>query len=166
MIRDGKRYQAVTIPTLARPNLAARILMLMVGGGTAQIAWLVPSSATTHILATGGAVAEAILILMTITIAVGWLDVVLNDFVRAVDKKRGGALVLAVAALLRRNRSSVCYLVSGCYLLQAYAGLGSGVPGTVWLLVYYLEVAAACAHIAWTLTYLDAADVGGKSVPS
>ncbi len=164
MIRDGKRYTAVTIPTLARPNLAARILMLMVGGGTAQIAWLVPSSATTRILATGGAVAESILVLMTLTIAVGWLDVILNDFVRTVDKKRGGPWVMAFSAFLRRNRAHVCYLVSGCYLLQAYAGLGSGVPGTLWLLVYYLEVAAACAHIAWTLTYLDAADVVGKRV--
>ena len=142
------------------------MLMLMVGGGTAQIAWLIPGSVTSQILETGGVIAQAVLWVMTAAIAIGWLDVWLNDIFRCVEENRGGFAAGYIAWALRRNRTHICYIVSGCYLIQAYAGLGSGVPNALWLLIYYLEVAFACAHIAWTLTYLDAADVGGKSVPS
>lgn len=144
------------LPDLARPNLIARLYMLFVAQGTVEIAWLIPSSATTRIVESGGTLASFVLGLMTAAVVVGLLDVLVNDVGHA-DQRLPG-VIGAPARWLRAQRIHVCYVVGGCYLVQAYAGLGSEVQGTIWLLIYYAKIAALGLGLAWSLRYLAAAE--------
>lgn len=144
------------LPHLARPNLIARLYMLFVAQGTVEIAWLIPSSATTRIVESGGSLAAFVLMTMTAAVVVGLLDVLLNDVGRADTRWRG--IGGAPARWLRAQRINVCYVVGGCYLVQAYAGLGSEVQGTIWLLIYYTKIAILGLGLAWSLRYLAAAE--------
>jgi hypothetical protein len=145
-----------SLPDLVRPNLIARLYMLFVAQGTVEIAWLIPSSATTRIVESGGTLATFILELMTAAVAVGLIDVLVNDVGR-LDARLPG-WIGAPARWLRAQRIHVCYVIGGCYLVQAYAGLESDVQGTIWLLIYYTKVAGLGLALAWSLRYLAAAE--------
>lgn len=144
------------LPGLARPNLVARLYMLFVAEGTVEIAWMLPSSATTRILESGGMLALGILWLMTAATALGLFDVLMNDLFRVCERPLGAAGRLA--AWVHGQRINVCYAIGACYLVQAYAGMGSPVEGTAWLLIYYFKLAMLALVLAWSLMYLAAAE--------
>lgn len=144
------------LPGMARPNLVARLYMLFVAEGTVEIAWMIPSSATTRIIESGGLLALGILWLMTAATALGLFDVLMNDLFRVSAKPVGVAGRIATWA--HGQRINVCYAIGACYLVQAYAGMGSPVEGTAWLLIYYFKLALLALVLAWSLMYLAAAE--------
>jgi hypothetical protein len=144
------------LPRMARPNLVARLYMLFVAEGTVEIAWLIPSSATTRILESGGALAVAVLWIMTIATAFGLVDVLFNDLCRISEWPRGAAG--RFSRWIHGQRIHVCYAIGACYLVQAYAGVGSPIDGAFWLLVYYFKLAMLALVLAWSLMYLAAAE--------
>ena len=152
----------VRLPRLAAPNLIARLYMLCIASGTVKIAWLVPMSATTKILASGGAIAQAVLWMMTLTCLVGIIDILVND-VMVFDNP--SSAVERWCALLERGRERRCHIISSCYLIQMFAGAGSDVTGTFWLLEFYLEVGLITCLLSWSLMFLRAAAYAPDHVP-
>ena len=152
----------VRLPRLAAPNLIARLYMLCIASGTVKIAWLVPISASTKILASGGIIAQAVLLMMTLTCIVGVIDILLNDALVFDDPSPALA---RWCALLETGRERRCHVISSCYLIQVFAGAGSDVTGTFWLLEWYLEVGLITCLLSWSLMFLRAAAYAPDHVP-
>jgi hypothetical protein len=130
--------------------------MLFVAEGTVEIAWMIPSSATTRILESGGLTAFLVLWVMTVATALGLIDVLINDVGRISAHPRG--IIGKVATWLHDQRINSCYVIGGCYIIQAYAGMGSPIEGTFWLLIYYFKLAMLAGMLAWSLMFLSAAE--------
>ena len=152
----------VRLPRLAAPNLIARLYMLCIASGTVKIAWLVPMSATNKILASGGAIAQAVLWMMTAMCVVGIIDILFND-VMVFDKP--SSMMDRWCSFLETGRERRCHVISSCYLIQMFAGAGSDVPGTFWLLEFYLEVGLITCLLSWSLMFLRAAAYAPDHVP-
>ena len=91
-------------------------------------------SATTKILASGGAIAQAVLVMMAFTCAVGVIDILINDAFALADDGQDD-LTTRLCHWLESGRERRCHVISSCYLIQMFAGAGSDVTGTFWLLL-------------------------------
>lgn len=154
----------MNLPRLAAPNLIARLYMLCIASGTVKIAWLVPMSATTKMLASGGAIAQAVLVMMALTCAAGVIDILINDVFALADDRRDD-VTTRFCNWLESGRERRCHVISSCYLIQMFAGAGSDVTGTFWLLEFYLEVGLITCLLSWSLMFLRAAAYAPDHAP-
>lgn len=144
----------VRLPRLAAPNLIARLYMLCIASGTVKIAWLVPMSATAKIMASGGIIAQAVLAVMATMCVIGLIDILFND---ALVFDKPSPALKRWCSFLESGRERRCHVISSCYLIQMFAGAGSDVTGTFWLLEFYLEVGLITCLLSWSLMFLRAA---------
>ena len=157
------QYRRVVLPRLTRPNLVARLYMLFTAFGTAGVGWGIPTSATARIMENGGMTAHAVIAAMVISTAFGLLDAVLNDGFAV----RADSLLGRVAAWLEGRRTQRCFVIGGCYLILTFAGTGSHVGGTFWLLLYYIQMTFCAGLLGWSLRALMLATVaGGRDAPA
>lgn len=154
-------FRRVTLPRLTRPNLVARLYMLFTALSTAGIAWGVPDSSISRIMASGGLTPHVIVGIMLAATVLGFLDIALNDVakIRGVLDSRG--VVSRAVCWLEDHRVQRCYVIGGCYLVLTYAGAGSTVTGTFWLLAYWVQMTFCAGMLAWSLRALMSASVAG-----
>ena len=143
-------HTRVKLPRLTRPNLVARLYMLCTALSTGAIAWWVPHSTVSRILETGGVAPHIIIGVMLAATALGFLDIIANDCLL-----RQGRL----SRWLESRRMQRCFVIGGCYLVLTYAGSGSHVTGTGWLLVYWLQMTFCSGLLAWSLRALTSASI-------
>ena len=156
-------YRRVVLPRLTRPNLVARLYMIFTAFGTAGTGWGIPTSATARIMESGGLAAHAVIAAMVFSTVFGLLDVVAND----VFAVRSGGPLSRFAARLEGRRMQRCFVIGGCYLILAFAGYGSHIVGTFWLLLYYLQMTFCAGLLGWSLRALMLATVaGGRDAPA
>ena len=153
------QFVRVTLPRLSRPNLVARLYMLCTAMGTAAVAWGVPGSTISRIMASGGAAAHIVVAFMVLATALGVLDILANDIMLL--RNKSGGLICAAAAWLEDSRMQRCFAIGGCYLILTFAGIGSPVTGTFWILVYYLQMTFCSGLLGWSLRALMLATVPG-----
>lgn len=151
----------VALPRLTRPNLVARLYMIFTAMGTAGIGWGIPTSATARIMESGGAVAHIVIAAMVLATASGLLDVIANDLAAVRSFVRQDGLIGRFAAWLEGRRTPRCFMIGGCYLIMTLAGSGSAVPGTFWLLLYYMQMTLCAGLLGWSLRALMLATVAG-----
>lgn len=147
------------IPRLVRPNLVARMYMLLTSLGTVAIAWLVPGSTISRIIATGGLAADGVIACLLLAAMFGLFDVVANDLLLLRDKVCSGGVIDRALAWLERQRIPQCFVIGGCYLVLTHAGVVSQVTGSFWLLVYYVYMTVCAGQQGWSLYYLQTATV-------
>ena len=157
----SERFTRVTLPRLTRPNLVARFYMMFTALGTASVAWAVPGSTIARIMESGGIAAHIVVGIILTKTFLGFADIAMNDLL--VMQERADGLVARFARWLEDRRTQRCFIVGGCYLVLTYAGIGSPVTGTFWLLVYYLQMSFCSGLLAWSLRALTLAEaVGGR----
>jgi hypothetical protein len=131
---------------LLRYNLLARVAILVQASTTASLGWMSPGSLTARLLESGGQIGQAVLVLMTALVVVGWLDVLCND--------AAGRRLAAP-----RRHEHLGYLGLGAvYWAQAMAGAALLEGGAWVLLANYLGAGAVCCWYGWT-----SAARGGRS---
>lgn len=157
-----QEFLRVNLPRLTRPNLVARLYMLFTATGTAGIGWGLPSSATARIMESGGATAHAIIATMVLATTLGLLDVIVNDGFALQSVLRADGLMGRFVAWLEDRRTPRCFVIGGCYLILTFAGFGSSVPGTFWLLLYYGQMTLCAGLLGWSLRALMLAKVAGE----
>ena len=145
-------YARVTLPRLTRPNLVARLYMLFAALSTGAIAWWVPRSTISRIVETGGIAPHLIIGVMMAATVLGFLDIFANDCLLLQDR---------FSQWLESRRMQRCFVIGGCYLVLTYAGSGSHVTGTGWLLAYWLQMTFCSGLLAWSLRALTSATVAG-----
>ena len=121
-------------------HLAARAALLSQGTTTAALAWFSPTSLTARLLVDGGVIGEAMLIVMSVLVCVGWLDVLIND-------------VLPERVKLRclREHEHIGYMVLGvAFWTQAMGGTSTQLVGAGVLLANYVLVGSVCCWYGWT----------------
>ena len=155
-------FRRVTLPRLTRPNLVARLYMLFTALGTAGIAWGVPNSSISRIMASGGLTPHIIVGVMLTATVLGFLDILLNDVARLRDYLPPRGVGSRAVCWLEDRRVQRCYVIGGCYLVLTYAGVGSTVTGTFWLLAYWMQMTFCAGVLAWSLRALISATVGGR----
>lgn len=143
-------YRRVVLPRLTRPNLVARLYMLFAALSTGAIAWWVPRSTISRIMETGGITPHIIISTMMAATALGLLDIIANDCLLLQDR---------LSRWLESRRMQRCFVIGGCYLVLTYAGSGSHVTGTGWLLAYWLQMTFCSGLLAWSLRALASATV-------
>lgn len=149
----------VVLPRLTRPNLVARLYMIFTSMSTAGIGWGIPTSATAKIMESGGMTAHLVIAAMTLATVFGLLDVIANDGLD-LQSHLGGPVGL-FSSWLEGRRTQRCFLIGGCYLVLTLAGSGSDVPGTFWLLLYFLQMTLCAGLLGWSLRALMLATVAG-----
>ena len=153
----------VTLPRLTRPNLVARLYMLFTALGTASVAWGVPSSSISRIMASGGITPHVIVGVMLAATVFGLLDIMLNDVAQLRNDLDPRGITARAVCWLEDRRVQRCYVIGGCYLVLTYAGVGSTVTGTFWLLAYWMQMTFCAGMLAWSLRALMSATlVGGR----
>ena len=153
-------YVRVKLPRLTRPNLVARLYMLFTAFGTAGVGWGIPTSATAKIMESGGITAHAVIGTLVLATAFGLLDVLIND--GFVVQERSDGLLGRFAAWLDGRRTQRCFVIGGCYLVLTFAGSGSHVSGTFWLLLYYIQMTFCAGLLGWSLRALMSATIRGR----
>ena len=157
----------VALPRLTRPNLVARLYMLFTALGTSAIAWGVPKSSISRIMADGGMTPHIIIGTLLLATTLGFIDILANDVAQMQDKLTPGGYFARAIRWLEDRRVQRCYVIGGCYLVLTCAGLGSPVTGTFWLLAYWLQMTFCAGMLAWSLRALMAATlVGGRDAPA
>lgn len=154
----------VTLPRLTRPNLVARLYMLFTALGTASVAWGVPNSSISRIMASGGITPHIIVGVMLTATVLGIMDILLNDVAQLRDNLNPRGITTRAVCWLEDRRVQRCYVIGGCYLVLTCAGVGSSVTGTFWLLAYWLQMTFCAGILAWSLRSLMSATlVGGRN---
>ena len=126
---------------LFRFNLIARCFALLAASITCYLGWASPSSLTARILAMGGEIGMVVLATMTVAVAVGLADILINDLL-----PRRFALPWAA-----RNRHTGYNLIGALYLMQAVPGMALDSAGTPGLIMYYVGSGLLCGWLAWAL---------------
>lgn len=157
----------VTLPRLTRPNLVARLYMLFTALGTSAIAWGVPKSSISRIMADGGMTPHIIIALMLTATVLGFLDILANDVAQTQERWGSDSAIGRIAHWLEGRRQQRCFVIGGCYLVLTSAGLGSPVVGTFWLLAYWIQMTFCAGLLAWSLRALMSATLpGGRDAPA
>ena len=152
-------YRRVVLPRLTRPNLVARLYMLFTAMRTVGEGWGLPESPTARILESGGITAHLVIATVVLATALGLLDAILNDLMEMRGRVHAEGLLGRFVGGLEDRRSPRCFLLGGCYLVLTYAGSGSSVTGTSWLLVSWIQMALCAGLLAWGLRALASATV-------
>ena len=164
---SDEEYVRVNLPRLTRPNLVARLYMLFTSLSTAGIAWWVPRSTISRIMETGGITPHIIIGTMLGATIFGFLDILANDVLELQSMLKADGLAGRVVKWLEDRRMGRCFLIGGCYLVLTYAGSGSSVTGTGWLLAFWVQMALCAGLLAWSLRALLLATVaGGRDAPA
>lgn len=121
-------------------DLLVRVAILFASTITLLLAWFVPQSLTAHLLAEGGNVGRAVLMLMTAAILVGYADTLINDLMT--DRY--------ALSVIKRNRHLGYSLIATLYLLQAYVSVGGSVGPEDLLPMGYAMNAFLAAWYSWT----------------
>lgn len=127
---------------LIKFDLIARCAILQQAGVTCALAWLVPTSLTGKLLAEGAHYGHAVLIMMSIVVLAGVLDILVNDFMPP-------AYVLAS---VKRRRHTLYHLVAGLYFVQAFAGVGDRLDYEDILCLAYLMTGGLAAWYSWAVS--------------
>lgn len=136
--------------------------MLFTALGTSAIAWGVPKSSISRIMESGGMTPHIIIGMMLLATAFGFLDILANDVAQSQERLPPDSAISKFAAWLESRRQQRCFVIGGCYLVLTYAGLGSPVVGTAWLLAYWIQMTFCAGLLAWSLRALMSATVGGR----
>lgn len=133
---------------LLRFNLIARCQALVACTATCLLGWFVPVSLTAKLLAEGGSYGRLTLVILTICLVLGWLDVLINDFMPE--------RYSFVAVLKRRHR--LFYILAGLYLIEAYVGFGDTLGAEDLLSFIYILNAGTAFWYSWAVS-IRAGDV-------
>lgn len=155
-------YVRVMLPRLTRPNLVARLYMLCTALNTASVAWGVPNSPISRIMESGGITPHIVVGVMLTATVLGFLDILFNDVAQTQERLSQDSAISNLAKWLDGRRMQRCFVIGGGYLVLTYAGLGSPVIGTFWLLAAWLQMTFCAGVLAWSLRALMLATVGGR----
>lgn len=125
---------------MLRYGLIARVVLLTQAGTTVALAWASPGSLSAQLLEAGGEIGRGVLLLMTTMVAVGWLDVIVNDCL-----SRRWTLPFTQA-----HEHSAYMGLGALYWMQAMAGAGMVSQGGWVLMLHYVVMGAACCWFGWT----------------
>lgn len=135
--RDDRRRRP---HRLLQFDLLVRVSILFTAATTCLLAWFVPQSLTTVLLADGGEIGHVVRLVMTLVVGVGYLDVIINDMLP--DRYS-----LPLAKHLRHLGYS---LLAALYLLQAYVSVGDTMGPEDLLPFGYALNAILSAWYSWT----------------
>jgi hypothetical protein len=121
-------------------DLLVRVSILFTAATTCLLAWFVPQSLTSMLLADGGDIGHVVRLVMTFVVWVGYLDVFINDMLP--DRYS-----LPVAKHMRHLGYS---LLAALYLLQAYASVGDTLGVEDLLPFGYCLTAVIAGWYSWT----------------
>lgn len=125
---------------LLRFDLLVRVAILFASTITCLLAWFVPSSLTAALLIESGAVGRVVLLALTVTTGVGYLDVLINDLMP------DGFRIRSIKCKRHLGYSMIAFL----YFIQAYASVGATFGPEDLLSMGYMMNGAMAAWFSWT----------------
>lgn len=125
---------------LLRFDLICRAAILCASTITGILAWFVPRSLTAQLLDDGGVIGLAVLVVLSVSTLIGWLDILVNDLLP--DRFHWYAA--------KRHQHQGYALIAGLYLLQAYTSIGDSISVDDLLPLGYIGNAGIAAWYAWT----------------
>lgn len=128
---------------LLRFDLLVRVAILFAATITSLLAWFVPQSLTSVLLANGGVIGQSVLLALLVVTGIGYADVVINDL----------APERFAWPLVKLNRHLVYSLIGGVYLLQAYVSVGESLGLEDLLSFGYGLNALLCGWFSWTTAW-------------
>jgi hypothetical protein len=124
---------------LMRFSLIARCLMLLPATSNVLLALAAPESLPALLSRHEGPAQGAVLLVMMALVAVGWLDVLINDFLPEVWQMRWA-----------KSRRHLGYsFLAAVYLVKALASLEAEVDGATVMAGNYFGAALLCAWYTW-----------------
>ena len=145
------------LPRGARPNLVARLLMMIWVQSTCMVAWGVPGSIGAWVIKSGGLPAQMVFWVLGLAMVVGVVDVIANDIVGINDPRPYPGLYGWIAAQLEASRVPWCFIVGAAYMVQAFAAWDAPKDGVFIIIIVYLELAFCIGLGGWSLLILRAA---------
>lgn len=130
------------IHRLLKFDLIARCAILIQTAFTCLLAWLVPTSLTARLIADGASYGRGVLLLLTLVVVAGAVDILINDFLP--DR--------FVLPGIKRRRHVLYHLVAGLYFVQAFAGVGNTINVEDILCLSYVCTGGAAAWYSWTVS--------------
>ena len=127
---------------LLKFDLIARCAILQQALVTCVLAWFVPVSLTSKLIAEGNQYGHFVLIALTAVIAVGIADIFVNDVLPA----------KFTLQWCRQRRHKIYNFIAGLYFIQAFAGVGDTLNAEdILCFAYFLEGGIA-AWYSWTVS--------------
>jgi hypothetical protein len=124
---------------LMRFSLIARCLMLLPATSNVLLAIVAPESLSAMLSRHEGPAQGAVLLVMAALVIVGWLDVLINDF-----------LPESWRMSWARSRRHIGYsFLAAVYLVKALASVDAEVDGATVLAGYYFGAAVLCGWYTW-----------------
>ena len=127
---------------LIKFDLIARCAILLQAGMSCLIAWLVPTSLIARLIADGGVYGHNVLLLLTVTVVVGLLDVLINDLLP--ERMR--------LECTRRRRHGIFHILAGLFFVQAFVGVGDSIDIEDLLSLSYLLNGLIAAWYSWAIS--------------
>lgn len=127
------------IHRLLKFDLIARCAVLQQAVVTCCLAWFVPVSLTSKLIAQGAGFGTTVLIALTCVVAVGVLDILINDFLP--DR--------FTLQYFKQRRHHLYHLIAGLYFVQAFAGVGDTLNSEDVLCAAYLAAGGVSAWYSW-----------------
>lgn len=128
---------------LLRFDLLVRVAILFAATITCLLAWFVPQSLTAVLLDQGGAIGQVVLVALTMAVAIGYADVLINDLLP--DR-------FSLPAV-KHNRHLGYSIIGGLYLLQAYVSVGDSIGPEDLLPLGYMLNAIMAGWFSWTTAW-------------
>jgi len=138
-----------TLPThpMLRYALLVRTVLLWQASVTVMLAWLSPGSLTAEVLNNGNMLGWAVMVGMSIVVALGWADVIVND-----------VLPFGHFRCAARLSHLGFMLLGAVYWMQAMAASAYANDGAWVLTVNYVVGGALCCWYGWASALRDRCD--------
>lgn len=128
---------------LLRFDLLVRWSILSTSTVTCLLAWFVPNSLTALLLHDGGSLSDFVLLALTLSVFLGYVDFLINDVLP----------VKFVIKFLKENRHLGYSLIGGIYMLQTFVSVGSCIGPEDLLPLGYLMNAFVCGWYSWVTAW-------------
>lgn len=135
--------KAVTRPELHRLlkfDVIARCAIMVYASFTCTLAWFVPTSLTAKIIAQGGHYGTVALIAFSVIVAVGLVDILINDFLPEAYS----------FCSIKARRHKLYHYVATLYFIQAMVGVGNTINIEDTVSVFYFLIGVIAAWYSWT----------------
>lgn len=130
---------------LLRFDLLVRWAILSTSTVTCLLAWFVPQSLTAVLLHNGGSVSDVVMLALTASVFLGYIDFIVNDILP-------DQFVFKIKCL-KENRHLGYSLIGGMYMLQTFVSISATIGPEDFLPLGYVMNAFVCGWYSWTTAW-------------
>lgn len=124
---------------LMKFDVIARCAIMIYSAFTCTLAWFVPTSLTAKIIAQGGGYGYVVLIAFSTIIAIGFVDICINDILPDCYSFRS----------VKVRRHKLYHYVATLYFIQAMVAVGDRIDVEDFVAAFYFLIGVVAAWYSW-----------------